>query len=104
MTWAYITFACVAVIIILSEYVLWARAQAASLLFLIVAESVMVTDMPAEIRPDFIIKRCLANISAINVLVRPLAKWYIKNHGLEIIEPAVALAMEDLDEIGFIRE
>ena len=97
--WTFLT-----IVFLVCEYWLWGKSQASSLLFLMLAESVMVPDMPADIRPDFINKRAIANIEAVNWLVRPMARWYINKHSMRILEPSLVLAIEDLEEQGFIPE
>ena len=97
--WTFLT-----IVFLVLQYWLWGKSQASGLLFLMLAESIMVGDMPAEIRPDFINKRALANIEAVNWLVRPVARWYIDRHSMRVVEPALALAIEDLEEQGFIPE
>jgi hypothetical protein len=94
----YILVAIVVALALTCLYLWWRLSlkAASSLITLFTAESMIVRNLHPDSRPDFIVTKATESIKQVNVLLRPIAMWYIRSRGYAVATGFVRFIVFDL--------
>jgi len=95
-----ILIAIVVVLIGLSMYLWWKLSikAAFALISIFTAESMIVRNLHPDSRPEFIMTKVNENTNQLNLLLRPIAMWYINRRGYDIATGIVTYVVFDLQK------
>lgn len=93
------------IVVLLYFYI--ARIWAGNLLLRFLAESIILRNIHITKQATFIVRKSLENIDTIPLLVRPAAKWYINNRGIDITNTMlhfIILSLEEDNNIEIVKQ